>query len=27
MLDRINKWSGIALAAFGFAIIMHAFGV
>ena len=27
MLNRINRWSGIALAAFGFAILAHAFGV
>jgi threonine/homoserine/homoserine lactone efflux protein len=27
MLDRINRWSGVAIAAFGFAIIMHAFGL
>jgi threonine/homoserine/homoserine lactone efflux protein len=27
MLDRVNRWSGIALAAFGFAIVMHALGI
>lgn len=27
MLDRINRWSGVAIAAFGFALVMHAFGL